>query len=147
MPTEQKQIVRSLKKNHMTPSEQEANQIEKINQAASVAANVVADAASQAKAVISQAAAGAMSTLTTAAAVQSRDIEFIKEGMNKLNDKFDKVDLKYVSVDVFKPYALAIDELEKNVVRKDDFVFWRNLLVSGMLLTIFLAALANIFNK
>lgn len=70
-------------------------EIDKIQQAARVAAKVVSEAASEAKNVITQAAASALSTLTTANAVQSLDIVYIKENIRAIQIKLDERDTKF----------------------------------------------------
>ncbi len=120
----------------------ELTELDKIHHAAQQAADVVAQAAAEAKNVINQAAASAISTLTTAAAVQSRDIEYIKDGMNKINGKLDKIYDQFVPMVVFIPVAKKVEEIDGEMVKSRDFEFWRNLLVSGILLNILLGVIA-----
>lgn len=116
---------------------EEERHIENINRAAATAADVLASAAANAKEVIHQAAATAIATLTTAAAVQSRDIEYIKEGMRSINAKLDNLDNRYVANNVFVMVSKRVDDLESaqkvcrdGMISSDEFVLWRNIIIS-----------------
>lgn len=73
----------------------------------------------------STAAATAASTAAaTAAALVGLDIGYIKRDIAEIKESIAGLRLK-----------------EESYVRKEDFVFWRNLLISGMLLAIFLGTI------
>jgi len=83
--------------------------VSKINEAAADAAHVVAQAAAEAKNVINAAAASAIATLTTAAAVQAREIKYITDTLDKVNDKLDNLENKYVTKEEFKTIENSVE--------------------------------------
>ena len=94
------------------------NDVNREKRAAAIAAElkVIADAAAEARAVIANAAANAIATLTTAAAVQSRDIEYIKDGMRTINEKLDKFDSIYLTRDQFASQFEPVKRVAYGVV-------------------------------
>ena len=97
-----------------------------IKSAAADAVKVIAAAASEAAKVVASATA---ESVKNAAVVNSQDHDLLVEMRTRLDvlqKSFDK------QADIDKGYAL-----------KEDLVFWRNLLVSGMLLSIFIGVFSN----
>lgn len=88
---------------------------------------------------------------------EKRETEIVKQATEAtataLNIQYiqrDILEIKQELKDSANKLESTMEELAKrdeNFVRKEEFVFWRNLLVSGMLLTIFLGAATSFINK
>lgn len=67
-----------------------------------------------------------------------KDMEHIKE---KVDSTDNKVGAMHKRLDEF------LEGMHSQFVKKDEFVFWRNLVVTGMLLSILLGVLTLVFEK
>lgn len=94
-------------------------------QAASTAANA-AIALAKTSAETAAALASAKVTSDTTSALIAKDISYIQQDMVKINKKLDDMSAK-----------------DETYVLKEDFFFWRNILVSGLLLTIVIGIISK----
>lgn len=101
------------------------------------AVRAISEAASEAVKTISSAAAEARSVVATNAAEAARTLVLNNAGDHDLLQRVDqKVDALIVTVD-------KISEKDNLYVLKDEFIFWRNLIVGGLLLTIAVGVISN----
>jgi hypothetical protein len=71
-------------------------------------------------------------------------IEVLKVQMNNLETKVDKIDVKQDALS--DKMDKFMNEIRNGYVRNEDFTFWRNILVSGLLLAIGAAVIAKYLN-
>ena len=123
-----------------------------IVEAANEAIQLLKDATSKATVAISDAALGASKLIASNALEATRLLasnasEAAKIVNIKGSDDHDilmkletKVDILIISVD-------KMNNKDDDYVLKEDFTFWRNLLVSGMILTIFIGIITNFIKQ
>ena len=112
-----------------------------IQNAASEAVRVIAQAATDSTIKLANAAEAAAKVVTTAAAEQVKVVDVKNAGDH---------DLLVVLNTKMEDIKISVRELSLKdglYVLKDDFTFWRNLLVSGLLLSIFIGVVLNLINK
>lgn len=81
--------------------------------------------------------------------LMQKDIEYIKDAI-KRNDECLKDSLKLNDADHGKILHMLedfIDKADDKYANRAQFEFWRNLLISGILLSLFLGAVANMIFK
>ncbi len=120
-----------------------------LQQAASDAVRVIAQAASDATAKLTTAADAATSRLSTAAETAAKVVsaaaaEQVRVVDNKNAGDHDLLVVLNTKMEDLKAAVKEFAASHDNYVLKDDFVFWRNLLVGGMISTIFIGIIVNL---
>ena len=69
----------------------------------------------------------------------SKDICYLKKGSDKNDEQHKEIIGRAEGID--KKIDTFIEKVEEKFTRKDEFIFWRNLLVGIMITTIFMSIL------
>ena len=112
-----------------------------IERAASEAVKVIAEATATAAKTIAMAAEAATRVVAANATEAAKVVATQNSGDH---DLLQRVDTK---VDGLKEAVDKLFSRDEDYVMKEDFNFWRNILVSGMILTIFIGIVTDFIKK
>ncbi len=94
------------------------------------------------------AATAAVLTLATATANTAQELAKAKVASD-VTAAVLAADIGYIKLDVaeIKRAVKALSDRDSQYVTKDDFAFWRNLLVGGLLVSIFIGVVMNLIKN
>jgi hypothetical protein len=112
-----------------------------IQSAASEAVKVISSAAMDATTKLANAAEVATRVVSAAAAEQTKMVD------NKNSGDHDLLVVLNTKMEDLKAAVREFADRHNDYVLKEDFVFWRNLLISSMLATVVIGVIANMLTR
>lgn len=86
-----------------------------------------------------------METIETQMVKLEKDVEYINKNMDDIKVKMSSIDNKIDAV--HERLDSFASDIHQSYVKKDEFIFWRNLIVSGLLATIALGIIVKLINS